>query len=126
MSVLGGADWLTDHTQVGVLVGVGATPTRWQIVRSIRERSANPFPTLVHPLAWLGNRVGLGEGTVVCAGNLLTTDLTVGSHTILNLDCTVGHDAVLGDFVTVAPSVNVRSSTIMTIATRPSRAALSA
>ena len=115
MSVLGGADWLADHAQVGVLVGVGATPSRWRIVRSIRERSANPFPTLVHPLAWLGNRIGLGEGTVVCAGSLLTTDLTVGSHTILNLDCTVGHDAVLGDFVTVAPSVNISGNVAIEI-----------
>ena len=72
-----------------------------------RGRSANPFPTLVHPLAWLGNRITLGEGTVVCAGSLLTTDLTIGRHVILNLDCTVGHDAVLEDFVTVAPSVNI-------------------
>lgn len=107
LSVLGGVDWLVEHPQVGVLVGVGATPARRRIVRSIRDRSANPFPTLVHPLAWLGNRITLGDGTVVCAGNLLTTDLTIGRHVILNLDCTVGHDAVLEDFVTVAPSVNI-------------------
>ena len=28
LAVLGGADWLADHPQVGVLVGVGATPAR--------------------------------------------------------------------------------------------------
>ena len=62
---------------------------------------------MIHPLAWLGNRITLGDGTVVCAGNLLTTDMTIGRHVILNLDCTVGHDAVVEDFVTVAPSVNI-------------------
>ena len=107
LAVLGGADWLADHPRVGVLVGVGATPSRRRIVRSIRGSSGNPFPTLIHPLAWLGNRITIGDGTVVCAGNLLTTDITIGRHVILNLDCTVGHDAVLEDFVTVAPSVNI-------------------
>ena len=34
-------------------------------------------------------------------------DITIGSHVIINLDCTIGHDAVLQDCVTLYPSVNV-------------------
>ena len=33
--------------------------------------------------------------------------LEIGKHVIINLDCTVGHDAILHDFVTLYPSVNV-------------------
>jgi sugar O-acyltransferase (sialic acid O-acetyltransferase NeuD family) len=71
---------------------------------------ANPdleFPTLLHPLAWIGNRISIAMGTVVCAGSMLTTDLRLGAHTIVNLDCTIGHDCEIADFVTFAPSVNV-------------------
>ena len=44
---------------------------------------------------------------MVCAGTVITVDVHIGKHNILNLDCTVGHDAVLEDFVTLYPSVNV-------------------
>lgn len=105
--VLGSADWLEAHPSVGVLVGVGATHARRRLVRRIVDHAGNPFPTLVHPLAWVGNRVTIGDGTIVCAGNLITTDIVIGRHVILGVDCTVGHDTVLEDFVTVAPGVNI-------------------
>lgn len=107
LPVLGTRDWLATR-DLAVALGVGATPSRWRLVGDLA--AINPmieFPTLVHPLAWVGNRIEIGAGTLVCAGNLLTTDLRVGSHVILNLDCTVGHDSLLEDFVTVAPSVNI-------------------
>lgn len=37
----------------------------------------------------------------------MTVDIVVGAHVIINLNCTVGHDAVIRDFVTVAPLVAV-------------------
>ena len=107
LPVLGRADWL-DGRPVAVAVGVGSTAARRRIVSDVHRNSPEvEFPTLVHPLAWVGNRIDIGQGTIVCAGNLLTTDLLVGAHVILNLDCTVGHDSAVADFVTVAPSVNV-------------------
>ncbi|MGH7625559.1 MAG: hypothetical protein ACREOJ_09600 [Gemmatimonadaceae bacterium] len=51
--------------------------------------------------------VELGEGTIVCAGCILTVNIAIGRHVHLNLDCTIGHDAVLEDFVTLAPGVHV-------------------
>ena len=34
-------------------------------------------------------------------------DVEIGNHVIVNLDCTIGHDAVLGDFTTLYPNVNI-------------------
>lgn len=36
-----------------------------------------------------------------------TVDIEIGAHVIINLDCTIGHDARIADFVTIYPSVNV-------------------
>lgn len=102
--VLGGREWLVEH-DVGVAMGVGDTTSRRRLVTSLPGGMS--FPPLVHPLAWLGKRIELGTGTLVCAGSLLTTDLRLARHVIVNLDCTIGHDAAVGDFVTLAPSVNV-------------------
>lgn len=65
------------------------------------------FPTFVHPAARIGPRVELGEGTIVCAGSILTCDIGIGRHVHLNIGTTVGHDCIFGDFVTTAPAVNV-------------------
>ena len=108
LPVLGTREWLSEREGLSVAIGVGAPSTRWRVVREMaRNNSGLVFPRLVHPLAWVGRRIQMDIGVIVCAGNLLTTDLRLGSHVILNLDCTVGHDCDIGDFVTVAPSVNV-------------------
>lgn len=69
------------------------------------------FATLIDPSVFISNRVIIGEGTIICAGTIVTVDISIGRHVIINLDCTVGHDAVLHDFVTVYPSVNISGNT---------------
>lgn len=110
LPVLGDSDWLRERANVAVIVAVGSTPAKRKIVESMRGFGHEAFATLIHPRAWLGKRVTVGAGTVVCAGTSITTDIEIGSHVILNLDCTVGHDSMLSDYVTVAPSVNVSGS----------------
>lgn len=105
--VLGGVDWLTGRDAMSVVVGIGATAVRRAVVGRIQQASGAPFATLIHPRAWVGRRVSVGDGSVICAGTMVTTDIEIGDHVILNLGCTVGHDAILHDYVTVAPSVNV-------------------
>lgn len=113
LPVLGGTSWL-EGRKVAVAVGVGSSAARRVLVKRIRsEAPGSGFPTLVHPTAWIGNRISLGQGTIVCAGNALTTDLSIGDHVILNLDCTVGHDSIVEDFVTVAPSVNISGAVVV-------------
>lgn len=110
LPVLGPRRWLASK-KVAVVMGVGATPTRFRIVNALRRTTPGlEFPVLVHPRAWVGNRVGLGEGTILFTGSRLTTDLRLGAHVMVNLGCTVSHDSVVEDFVTLAPGVNVTGS----------------
>lgn len=63
--------------------------------------------TLIHPTATIGFGVAVGAGSIVCAGARLTTNITLGRHTHINLNSTVGHDCRLGDYVTLNPLVAV-------------------
>lgn len=67
--------------------------------------------TLIHPSVIMSDLVSIGEGSIICASNTITVNITIGKHVILNLDCTVGHDAIIGDYSTVLPSVNISGST---------------
>ena len=65
------------------------------------------IPNIIDPSVRMSERITMGKGNIVCAGNILTVDITLGDFNIINLDCTVGHDAVLHSYVTVYPSVNI-------------------
>lgn len=47
------------------------------------------------------------KGTIVCPGTYMTVNVKLGAFVIVNLNCTIGHDTVIGDFVTVSPGVNI-------------------
>ncbi len=49
----------------------------------------------------------MGEGTIITAGNILTVDIKIGKHVMVNLDCTIGHDTVIEDFCSIMPSANI-------------------
>ena len=67
------------------------------------------FPVLIHPSAIIGDSkyVSIGEGTIVCAGNIVTTNIVIGRHVILNLSCTVGHETEIGDYSSFMPTCNI-------------------
>lgn len=68
---------------------------------------------LVHPDATIGSAVRLGDGTIVCAGARLTTNIVVGRHVHVNPNTTVGHDVVLGDYVSLNPLVSVSGRVVI-------------
>lgn len=63
--------------------------------------------TIIHPRVESSEYVTLDAGTIICAGSALTTDIKIGRHVHINLDCTVGHDVGIGDFSTLSPGVHV-------------------
>jgi sugar O-acyltransferase (sialic acid O-acetyltransferase NeuD family) len=104
--VLGGPSWLEERPGVQVAIAVGGPAAKRRIAERLDGIGVR-WATLVHPLAWLGANVAVGEGSIVCAGVRATTDIVIGRHVILNLNVTVGHDSVLGDFATVNPTSSI-------------------
>jgi sugar O-acyltransferase (sialic acid O-acetyltransferase NeuD family) len=89
-----------------VVSGIG-TPMARQ--RTMEKAAAVGFAsaTVIHPRVERSRWIEIGAGAVICAGNILTTNITLGKHVQINLDCTVGHDVVMGDYTTLAPGVHV-------------------
>jgi sugar O-acyltransferase (sialic acid O-acetyltransferase NeuD family) len=87
-----------------IAIGVGDPKTREALAAKCQGRK---FATCVHHSVEMSKYVEHGEGVVICAGSILTVDITLGRHVHINLDCTVGHDARIGDFSTIAPGVHV-------------------
>jgi sugar O-acyltransferase (sialic acid O-acetyltransferase NeuD family) len=73
--------------------------------------------TLVHPHATLGAQAMLGPGVIVAAGARITTNVTLGRHTHVNVNATVSHDCRLGDYVTISPGVTISGTVTIGAAT---------
>lgn len=89
-----------------VIVAIGDCETRNIVVEKLPK--STKFFTHIHPSAIiLDPDVIIGEGSVICANVVITTNVKIGKHCHLNLSCTIGHDTIIGDFTTISPSANV-------------------
>lgn len=98
----------------GLVLAVGNPAIKRKIQAQV-QNSKVFYPVLVHPNVQIGDRqyITLGEGCIITAGNLLTVNIRLGRHVILNLACTVGHDAVLEDYTSVMPGVNISGGVVI-------------
>ena len=105
--IVGDVAWLAasglDH-----VIAIGLSAARRRITGLLE---AGPYTgralTLTHPTASIGSDVRVGPGVIIGARTVVTTNVTVGRHTHLNVGCAVQHDSELGDFVTMSPGVFV-------------------
>jgi sugar O-acyltransferase (sialic acid O-acetyltransferase NeuD family) len=102
-SVIGSVDDIA-HLDADHVVAVGGGPARRRVVdRLAALRPDRAAVTLVHPHAVIGSDDRLGVGVIVAAGSHVTTNVTVGDHTHVNVGSSVHHDSVLGELVTLSP-----------------------
>lgn len=111
--VLGTVSDYAAYSDAWFVVAIGSPRTRKNIVKKILSTSDVKFATLIHPSVMMSEYVDIGEGSIIAAGCILTTQIVLGKHTIVNLLTTVGHDVATGDFCTLAPHVAVSGSITM-------------
>lgn len=110
--VLGKTADVSKYSDAYFVCAVGTSRTREKIINNLKSINPNiKFGTVIDPSVEKSDLVSIGEGSIMCAHSIITVNISIGKHVIINLDCTVGHDAVLGDFVTLYPSVNVSGIT---------------
>lgn len=110
--VLGGIDFLiTCNEEISLACAIGSAAIRKKIIHRVRNFGQFKFPNLIDPSVIISDRVEMGRGNIICAGNILTVNIEIRDFVIINLDCTVGHDAFIDSFVTVYPSVNISGQT---------------
>lgn len=103
--VIGDIDWLKSQ-EMYTVIAIGDGKVRENIYQRIKS-TKNKFATLIHPNVLYSDAVKIGEGSIICAGNIITTNISIGKQVIINLSSTIGHDAVLDDYVTILPGVHV-------------------
>ena len=111
---LGPTAALREHPAAGIVIGVGVPRVRALIdERFAADGLGHPVEAVIHPQSSVGRAVRMAEGVVVFAGARLSTDISVGRHTHLHPNVTIGHDCELADFVSVYPLAAVSGSCVI-------------
>jgi sugar O-acyltransferase (sialic acid O-acetyltransferase NeuD family) len=94
------------HADSLTVVAVGSPKIRQRITGKVLGHGFK-IASLIHPCTEMSKWIDIEEGAIICAGCILTTNIHIKKHVQINLDCTIGHDVVMGDYTTLAPGVHV-------------------
>lgn len=89
-----------------IIGGIGSPKTRENVINKALKAGFS-FLSVIHPNVEISNYVEIGNGVVICAGSIITTNVVLRDHVQINLDCTIGHDVIMDDYSTLAPGVHV-------------------
>ena len=111
-NVLGNSYDIGKYPNAYFVCAIGASKVREKVINGLKR--INPsvrFGIVIDPSVEISDLVTIGEGTIICAQTIATVNISIGEHVIINLDCTIGHDAIVEDYVTLYPSVNISGAT---------------
>ncbi|GAA1092473.1 NeuD/PglB/VioB family sugar acetyltransferase [Kitasatospora arboriphila] len=91
------------------LVGIADPHVRLRLAALLDAAGGEPT-VLVHPRALIALETELAPGCLVMGGAYVSSGVRLGAHSQVHYNATVGHDAVLGERVTVYPGGNVSGS----------------
>ena len=106
---------LDEWSEIDFAIGIGNNSLREKVVSRYGQRLH--FINLIHPTVSMGqlqiNRIQPRRGIILCSGVRLTNNIEIGNFSILNLNSTVGHDTIIGEFVNVSPGANISGNVLI-------------
>ena len=95
-----------DPKEYELMVAVADSRDRFDIIQRLPENTK--YFTWIHPTALvMDNSIKIGEGSFVGAYSILTTNIKIGKHAILNRGNHIGHDCEIGDYFSAMPGAIV-------------------
>ncbi len=86
-------------------IAIGDSKARERIAAECIARGAKPL-SLRSPHAIVYDCNEIGEGAILCANTMVTSNAKIGRFFHSNIYSYVAHDCVIGDYVTFAPNVH--------------------
>jgi sugar O-acyltransferase (sialic acid O-acetyltransferase NeuD family) len=115
--VLGGYDWIAENPGSidALAIGIGTPSVRLRVASQLESSYPGiEWPALVHPTAQFDRgSAKLGDGVLLCAGVIGTVNLVIAPFSMVNLACTIGHEARLGEGCVLNPTVNISGGVVL-------------
>lgn len=107
--VLGSIDWIESNNREDLyfVSAIGISSGRATVTSRLNSIQNLNYAILIDPSAILMHGVSVGCGSIICAGTIVAINVKIGPHSIINLNCTLGHDTVTGAYFTAHPGTNI-------------------
>lgn len=92
-----------DFNEFEIMIAISDPISRKKIVENLPDNTK--FFSFIHPTALLLDKetIKIGEGSFIGAYSILTTNISLGKHSLLNRGNQIGHDCIIGDYLSMMP-----------------------
>ena len=91
-----------DPEEYMMIVAVADSKDRAEVVSKLPKETK--YFTFIHPSVHImDDNIEIGHGSFIGANSILTTNIKLGNHTLLNRGNHIGHDSVAGNFFSMMP-----------------------
>jgi sugar O-acyltransferase (sialic acid O-acetyltransferase NeuD family) len=95
-----------DPKEYELMVAVANSRDRFDIIQRLPDDTK--YFTWIHPTALvMDDSIEIGKGSFIGAYSILTTNIKIGKHAILNRGNHIGHDCEIGDYFSAMPGAIV-------------------
>jgi sugar O-acyltransferase (sialic acid O-acetyltransferase NeuD family) len=95
-----------------LLIGAIGSTKRKRLIEGL-EKAGYVFDTVIHASLIRSKWVKIEAGSIIAPGVILTCQVEIGRHVILNVGAHVSHDVQIGDFTTVSPGANIMGNSCL-------------
>lgn len=89
-----------------IMIAVGDSKKRNEIVDKLPKETR--YFSFIHPTTLImDENIQIGKGSFIGAYSILTTNIQIGKHAILNRGNQIGHDCIIGDYFSAMPGAIV-------------------
>ena len=101
-----------DPEEYTMMVAVADSKERHSIVQRLPNETK--YFTFIHPSTQImDDNIEIGEGSFIGANSILTTNIKLGKHALLNRGNQIGHDCEIGDYFSSMPCAVVGGNVII-------------
>lgn len=100
-------------TQNKFTIGIGGPVLRRKLFWKFSQLGGN-ICSVISPKATIGqldNQIGLGSN--IMTGVVVTSSVQIGLAPLINLNCTIGHDCKIGDYLEMSPGSHISGNCVL-------------
>lgn len=97
---------------IEAVIAVGEPALRNKIYDKIIARNVK-LTNLIHPDVRISETTTLGKGVVVCAGTVITCNVTIDDNVYIHPHATIGHDICIGKHSNIGANTEIGGANIL-------------